>query len=782
MEITLVPKPTRISAGKADQTTNLTGNWSIVSNINSTRFKTQCERLETRINHLSSNQDNTDEGNHIKFTKTFNQITESSKFQDHYPLGLIAPRFPLYILFSPERIKVDPSLIIKNLKWMTEWDAKSYQTAEEYHIICGKFIQITARSERAVFFGIQTLIQLIEQTENKIPYQTIQDRPQHNIRAVQIDLKENCPTKQYLIQQTQILAHYKINTLVVEWEDKYPFMGDLEILKHAAALTEEEKNEWLDFCHLNYIEVIPLIQGLGHLDYVMKHQKFEHLSEMHSLGLKNDREKKLKHYMMCPSSQEVKSFLSKMHLQIIEGMRDHKQSRMVHVGMDETYFLGRCDICVEKIKEDSETGKSRLFVHHLNWLSQFYFEMDKTPIVWGDVLVRHPQLIDELDKRLILNDWEYDMPLPLPKRNINERRQNIDPSGETIDWVRTWESMTETELKEKQPSSAPYLEKYWYGKNKSPNQKYPFQTFPNLTYFKDHGFKTFASAAVQCAVSRPVIVDYPNRFPNIMYTNVIAKNRDVTGTFLTSWTVRNSMWSNLQYGFILHAESAWNAEILNVAEFTPQFWKSFFFDSSSSETSEQILKLTAFFSLTGSLTDEYNQLLHIFSGNDWTKSGIIDKDLTMKAIIPQFSVFKTILEELQPQVKRNKQFYNSLLFVANYQVLIGNILKVIPKIENIAIDYSEDKENAIPDIEDIEELGRKLKEIQGHLDGIIPELNKIHNWSLQSEEIEINEKRRIVPIIDHIKKLDCVFSPFVKYFKTFVDGIVDMSLKRFTKL
>ncbi len=78
------------------------------------------------------------------------------------------------------------------------------------------------------------------------------------------------------------------------------------------------------------------------------------------------------------------------------------------MGLDESSELGECPQCKAFVEANGEIGKSKLFADHVNWIANFHFEQGKRPIMWGDMLIQYPECIPEIDKRIIICDWEYD--------------------------------------------------------------------------------------------------------------------------------------------------------------------------------------------------------------------------------------------------------------------------------------------------------------------------------------------------------------------------------------
>jgi hypothetical protein len=128
-------------------------------------------------------------------------------------------------------------------------------------------VKITARGEAGLFYGCQTLEQLLEDARDtgvSIPACEITDWPALTTRAVHIDVKHHLDTMKYYHDAVDRLARYKINAIIFEFEDKLRYRrrplvgGPLSILiEEMAALTR--------YARERHIEISPLVQGLAYL-------------------------------------------------------------------------------------------------------------------------------------------------------------------------------------------------------------------------------------------------------------------------------------------------------------------------------------------------------------------------------------------------------------------------------------------------------------------------------------------------------------------------------------
>ena len=89
-----------------------------------------------------------------------------------------------------------------------------------------KGVTVTARTEAGLFYGCQTLEQLLEDSRDfgrEIPRMKITDYPAIAYRAVHLDTKHHLDRMDYYYRMVDRLARYKVNAVIWELEDKLRF-------------------------------------------------------------------------------------------------------------------------------------------------------------------------------------------------------------------------------------------------------------------------------------------------------------------------------------------------------------------------------------------------------------------------------------------------------------------------------------------------------------------------------------------------------------------------------
>lgn len=97
-------------------------------------------------------------------------------------------------------------------------------SAEGYRLeINGRQVSIKATETVGLFYGIQTLNQLLEDSHDQqilIPSCRITDFPEIPYRAIHIDVKHHLDVNHYYYDIIDRLAAVKVNAVIIEFEDK----------------------------------------------------------------------------------------------------------------------------------------------------------------------------------------------------------------------------------------------------------------------------------------------------------------------------------------------------------------------------------------------------------------------------------------------------------------------------------------------------------------------------------------------------------------------------------
>ncbi len=222
--------------------------------------------------------------------------------------------------------------------------AQAYQLSTSTHQVV-----IRAQGEAGLFYGTRTLLQIIKKGPNGafIPGMEINDWPDIPERACHYDTKHHQDKREYVEGFIRDLANYKINMLVWEWEDKFEYPSHPEI-GAPGAFTMEEMQEITRYARKYHVQLVPLVQGLGHVSFILKWPQYSHLREIPASN-----------WEFCPLKEGSYELLNDLWQDAIKATPG---SEYIHIGSDETYELGLCERCQQKSEEMGKSGLYHLFV------------------------------------------------------------------------------------------------------------------------------------------------------------------------------------------------------------------------------------------------------------------------------------------------------------------------------------------------------------------------------------------------------------------------------------
>lgn len=213
--------------------------------------------------------------------------------------------------------------------------------------------------------------------------------PPPNQRIVHFDLK-GAPIKvSYFLKLMPMLKTLGATGILLEYEDMFPFTGILSSLSAKNAYSKKNIIEILQTAHSLDLNVIPLVQTFGHLEFALKLKEFYHLREVPESP-----------QSLCPSLNSSFTFINEMLAQVIEVHTLNQQQQnailkpneqnafrtipkltQIHIGCDEVFQLGECPRCREKIHD-------QLFLDHVYNVGNSIKKKwpDLNVIIWDDQL------------------------------------------------------------------------------------------------------------------------------------------------------------------------------------------------------------------------------------------------------------------------------------------------------------------------------------------------------------------------------------------------------------
>ncbi|XP_028023143.2 hexosaminidase D isoform X2 [Balaenoptera acutorostrata] len=181
------------------------------------------------------------------------------------------------------------------------------------------------------------------------------------MRLVHLDLKGAPPRVCYLSEIFPLFRALGANGLLIEYEDMFPYEGHLRLLRAKHAYSPSEIKEILHLATLNELEVIPLVQTFGHMEFVLKHEALAHLREV----------------ALFPNT-----------------LNPHKAESLALVGamIDQVYYLGEGEDSRQWLQQEPNT-RAELCLSYMEAVASHVQAQHPTtmPLVWDDMLRDIPE-------------------------------------------------------------------------------------------------------------------------------------------------------------------------------------------------------------------------------------------------------------------------------------------------------------------------------------------------------------------------------------------------------
>ncbi|MCX6170282.1 MAG: family 20 glycosylhydrolase [Ignavibacteriales bacterium] len=255
-------------------------------------------------------------------------------------------------------------------------------------LITAKTIIIAANNQKGLFYGIQTIKQMIRGTRNSfLRGVRIKDWSSLKYRVVMDDISRGpIPTVEFMKYQIRRLAEMKINFFTPYIEHVVKTKSHPEFAPVDGSLTIAQWKEISDYAFKYNIMMIGNFQSFGHFNNILSTPEYAHLGESGT--------------MISPLLPASYKFLKDIYSEMVPVFF----APFFSINCDETFDLGKG---ASKKMVDS-LGYAEVYYQHIIKLYNIVKNLGKQVIIWGDVLLEYPDLFKKLPKDIIIGTWTYD--------------------------------------------------------------------------------------------------------------------------------------------------------------------------------------------------------------------------------------------------------------------------------------------------------------------------------------------------------------------------------------
>ncbi len=274
--------------------------------------------------------------------------------------------------------------------------------AESYTLrISPDGIRIAAPDAPGFFYALQTLRQILAQSGAALPCLEIADAPAFPLRGYYLDISRGrVPRLDMLRRRIRLLASLKINHLQLYFEHPFRFAFDPSIAGDGDSCGADDLRALDSFCREHFIELVPSFTCFGHMGRILSLPPYRRLAEAEFPAPSWEAATWLQRLRGCTlhtRDPEAQDLLRKI---LGEFLPCFSSSRFNLCG-DETYDLGR------RTPGASPADIARQYTDHVRFLQTEAARHGKSLMLWGDMLLHHPDAIADLPPGCEILDWAY---------------------------------------------------------------------------------------------------------------------------------------------------------------------------------------------------------------------------------------------------------------------------------------------------------------------------------------------------------------------------------------
>ncbi len=310
-----------------------------------------------------------------------------------------------------ERIrKAVPEGVGESVRIRLRLDPEGRHGPEGYRLeVASSGIELVAETPAGLFYAAATLVQWIElHCEDGAPWPlpgvVVRDRPDFARRAVMLDVsRDKVPRLETLLDLVDLLAGLKVNQLQLYMEHTFAYRDHETVWRDASPLTAEDVRRLDDYCAERFVELVPNQNSFGHLHRWLRHEPYRRLAECPE-GIDHPFSTVREPFGLCATDERSVAFLAGLYDELLPNFR----SLLLNVGLDETLDLGlgRSRAACE------ERGKARVYLEFLCEVHALAAARGRRILLWGDIILNHPELIPELPEDIVVLEWGYEADHP----------------------------------------------------------------------------------------------------------------------------------------------------------------------------------------------------------------------------------------------------------------------------------------------------------------------------------------------------------------------------------
>jgi hexosaminidase len=271
---------------------------------------------------------------------------------------------------------------------------------ESYSILVRpEMITISSPSGRGLFYGFNTLIQLIEQDKSgsgfSVPCCRVEDQPEYQWRGFMLDVCRHFMSIECIKRYIDILSFYKFNRLHLHLTEdqgwriesrKYPLLTEIGAYRgksnYGGFYTLEQLRDIMGYAAERFVTVVPEIDLPGHCQAALA--AYPELSCTGGPFEVSEKIHVIHEEAFCAGNEKCFEFLQDVFGEIIDAL----EPKYIHIGADECLKnrWKACSRCQQRMKDEGLADENELQAYFVRRIASFLKSRGITVIGWEEIL------------------------------------------------------------------------------------------------------------------------------------------------------------------------------------------------------------------------------------------------------------------------------------------------------------------------------------------------------------------------------------------------------------
>jgi hypothetical protein len=245
-----------------------------------------------------------------------------------------------------------------------------------------KLISITANAPAGLFYGVETLAQLLKSSAGGLwlPGGVITDWPDLEQRNIYWDDAHHLDRPEALKHAIREAAFFKINGFVIKLEGHFEFRHAPAVVE-PYALSPAELQDLTNYALRYHVQLIPYLDSPGHIAFILKHPEYAGLRAFPDSN-----------YELCAVNPDSYKLIEGMFQDLLDA---NKGVRLVYLSTDEPYYVGWADNsqCNEKSVADGYGSRGKLLAEFTSKVAGYLHDRGRDVVFWGE----YPLKVQDID-------------------------------------------------------------------------------------------------------------------------------------------------------------------------------------------------------------------------------------------------------------------------------------------------------------------------------------------------------------------------------------------------